>query len=45
MTKDIKRLIKSLEEVINQFQYVTHVDMEEDVTVIKARKLIKELRN
>ena len=44
MNKDIKRLIKSLEEVINQFRYVTHVDMEEDITIVKARKLIKELK-
>jgi hypothetical protein len=44
MNKDIRRLVKSLEEVISQFKYVTHVDMEEDITVVKARKLIKELR-
>jgi hypothetical protein len=44
MNKDIKRLIKSLEDLINQFKYVTHVDMEEDITIVKTRKLIKELR-
>jgi len=44
MTKDIKRLIKSLEAVIALFPEVTYVDMEEDATVVRARKLIKELR-
>jgi len=44
MTKDIKRLIKSLEAVIALFPEVTYVDMEEDTTVARARKLIRELR-
>jgi hypothetical protein len=39
-----KRLVKSLERIISLFPLVTYVNMETDEDVIKARKLIEQLR-
>ncbi len=39
-----KRLVKSLERIISLFPLVTYVNMETDEDVIKARKLIDQLR-
>ena len=39
-----KRLVKSLERIISLFPEVTYVNMETDEDVIRARKLIEQLR-
>lgn len=37
------KLVKCLEKVIDQFKFVTYVDMNEDPVILKAKKLIKSL--
>lgn len=39
-----QRLVKAIERFIDQYQYVTYVDMESDEAVVKARRLIEQLR-
>lgn len=39
-----KRLVKSLERIISLFPLVTYVNMETDEDVMRARKLIDQLR-
>jgi hypothetical protein len=39
-----QRLVKAIEELIEQYKYVTYVDMDSDPGVVKARKLIESLR-
>lgn len=39
-----QRLVKALEDVLKVFPTVTYVDMESDEAVVKARKLIDQLR-
>ncbi len=39
-----KRLVKSLERIISLFPEVTYVNMETDEDVMRARKLIEQLR-
>lgn len=41
--KSTAKLVKCLEKVINQFRFVTYVDMTEDPVILKAKKLIKSL--
>jgi len=39
-----QRLVKALEDVLKVFPSVTYVDMSEDPSAVKARKLIDSLR-
>lgn len=39
-----QRLVKALEDVLKVLPQVTYVDMESDEAVVKARKLIDQLR-
>lgn len=39
-----KRLVRALQDVMDLLPQITYVDRSEDAVIVKARKLIKELR-
>lgn len=42
--KEIKKIIRTLEELLDTFRYVTYADMNDDPSIVKAKRLIEELR-
>lgn len=42
--KEIKKIIRTLEAVLSEFKYVTYADMTDTPSVVKAKRLIEELR-
>lgn len=42
--KEIKKIIRTLEELLDTFRYVTYADMTDTPSVVKAKRLIDQLR-
>ncbi len=42
--KEVKKIIRTLEAVLAEFAYVTYADRTDTPSVVKAKRLIEQLR-
>lgn len=42
--KEIKKIIRTLEELLDTYKYVTYADMTDTPSVVRAKRLIDQLR-